>query len=169
VKIYSIIILILLSHISMAQQLCRTEEQIPSTAPDSRYISLDDGTIIDVKTELMWAQCPQGRSGSNCESGTDQLYTYEEAVFQTATSTLAGHIDWRLPNIKELSTLIEERCINPAINSNVFPNTHIDNSSSGSLFWSSTHLNLIRFYNGFSFDANNIFESFRVRMVRDLY
>jgi hypothetical protein len=35
----------------------------------------------------------------------------------------AGHTDWRVPNIRELGTLVELQCFQPSINSAVFPNT----------------------------------------------
>ncbi len=44
----------------------------------------------------------------------------------------AGHSDWRLPNLIELSSIVDEACYKPAINSTRFPNTP------PSYYWSAT-------------------------------
>ena len=164
----TIILLIFTNHV-FAQQICNTESQIPSSAPDSRYvIDTENSTVIDLKTQLMWSRCPIGKSGVNCEIGSDTLYTLAESKILPATSTLAGYINWRLPNIKELNDLVENRCLNPSININVFPNTHQDNNINTSVFWSSTIENKLRFYNGETAILNSLFV-YQIRMVRDLY
>lgn len=54
-----------------------------------------DGTITDLDTGLMWTQVPASARNWNA------ALTYAEGL------TLAGYSDWRLPNIKELQTLVD--------------------------------------------------------------
>lgn len=94
----------------------------PLTAPDSRFVDNNDQTISDQETNLMWARCSVGRTwdGSTC-TGAALSLTWKQAVEEGPNSTLAGYNDWRLPNVKELSHLIEYSCYDPAINENIFP------------------------------------------------
>jgi len=46
--------------------------------------------------------------------------------------TFAGHNDWRLPNIRELQTIVDRSVYDPAIDTAAFPNTP------ASLFWSAS-------------------------------
>lgn len=59
------------------------------------YRDNGDGTVTDLNTGLMWQQ-----------KLLDEKLTYEEAKVRADTFTLAGYDDWRLPNIKELYSLI---------------------------------------------------------------
>ena len=54
-----------------------------------------DGTITDLDTGLMWTQVSASARNWNA------ALTYAEGL------TLAGYSDWRLPNIKELQTLVD--------------------------------------------------------------
>ena len=115
------------------EQTCKTETEIPSTTPDTRFTVDTDGTVVDKTTGLMWAQCSVGQSGTACNDTPATYPTWQSALESADSSTLATHTDWRVPNIKELFSIVEARCLNPAINSNIFPNT----ITSG-YYWSST-------------------------------
>jgi hypothetical protein len=62
----------------------------------NHFIDNSDGTITDDTTGLMWAQSD---SGSGME--------WEDALAYAEGSTLAGYDDWRLPNAKELQSLLD--------------------------------------------------------------
>ena len=55
-----------------------------------------DGTVSDAATGLMWSQCDDGVGLS-----------WEETLAYAEESTFAGHDDWRLPNAKELQSLVD--------------------------------------------------------------
>ena len=104
---------------------------LPNTTPDSRYQGNGDGTITDLWTGLMWQHCAIGLTGADCTGGTVSTLSWRDALTRANNSNLADHEDWRLPNIKELRTLIASDRHTPAINATFFPNT------SGQ-FWSSS-------------------------------
>ena len=55
-----------------------------------------DGTVTDRATGLMWQQADSGK-GMN----------WEQALAYAANLKLAGHSDWRLPNAKELQSIVD--------------------------------------------------------------
>jgi hypothetical protein len=55
-----------------------------------------DGTVSDRATGLMWTKADSGK-GMN----------WEQALAYAEQFTLAGHTDWRLPNAKELQSLVD--------------------------------------------------------------
>ncbi|MCP4752205.1 MAG: DUF1566 domain-containing protein [Proteobacteria bacterium] len=79
-----------------------------------------DGTVSDDVTELIWQQGEGGRMN------------WEAALSYCAGLSLAGRTDWRLPNIKELKSLVDFDGKEPAADSSVFQQIH------SSPYWSST-------------------------------
>ena len=100
--------------------------------PNDRYTINNDGTVTDNLTNLMWLQCSLGQDLSNNCSGDASTYTWQEALVAAYAYELNSNTDWRLPNIKELESLVAIDRYDPAINSTVFPNT------SSAKFWSSS-------------------------------
>jgi hypothetical protein len=56
----------------------------------------DDGTITDLATGLMWMK-------DDSRIGDD----WEDALAYAETLAFAGHDDWRLPNVKELQSIVD--------------------------------------------------------------
>lgn len=115
-------LLTLFSYQALAIQVCNLESEIPASTPDTRFVDNGDGTITDIGTGLMWLKCPLGVSGNICEVGLPQNFTWEQALTEANISFLINYPDWRLPNIKELQSIVEQRCQNPSINTDFFPN-----------------------------------------------
>jgi hypothetical protein len=105
---------------------------VQASNPTSVYlIDSVNGTVTDSRTGLMWDRCARGLSGTGCTTGAASNFFWQDALNAAATTgSYNGFSDWRLPNIKELHSLVEECRISPSINEFTFPNT------SNSFFWS---------------------------------
>jgi PKD repeat protein len=131
--------------------------------------------VFDLTTGLIWRACTEGMNldVNNC-FGTPTLFTHEAALIR---ATQVGN-GWRLPNAKELESIVDRGFINPAngvaaIDSTAFPSTPPRG------FWSSTpsapyaaqptgQVNIVEFDSGRNAIASRIpSNAFYVRLVRD--
>lgn len=96
------------------------------TAEKNRFISHPNGTVTDSKTSLMWKQCVQGKTESDCSSGVAMELPWVDALNQARSEVFADFDDWRLPKIDELKSIIDTCSATPAINLIIFPGS--DNS-----------------------------------------
>ena len=154
----------------LAQGYCRSD--VVNRTPDSRYTVHDDGTVTDTATGLMWQQCAEGLSGKTCNEGAALTMSWEAALTRAQTSEFATYLDWRVPNAKELFTLVALNCAEPAINEVIFPNTPY----LGLRYWTSTPVNnaasltwLIAFFDGSLLfqQQRNVSNQVVLRLVRD--
>lgn len=90
------------------------------------YIDNGDGTVSDTHTRLMWEQTA-GITGGFDLAGAESY---------CATLTLGGHTDWRVPDRKELVSILGYWNLNPSINTTYF------NSFSSSYFSSDECMNI---------------------------
>jgi len=102
------------------KQLLLTLLLIPNLLTAAPFTDHGDQTVTDLGTSLMWQQ---STSASSMNWAT-ALTTCEEL-------TLAGHSDWRLPNVKELRTIADSTKAAVAIDSVYFPGAQTQ-------YWSST-------------------------------
>jgi len=76
---------------------------------------------------LVWKRCSEGQTwNSTTCTGTASTFTWGQALQQAQTVNIngfAGFSDWRVPNLKELSSIVERQCRAPAINVSIFPAT----------------------------------------------
>ena len=89
----------------------------------SHYVDNKNGTITDMKSNLMWKQCVEGLSGPFCSVGRVQKMTWIKANEAVKKVSFAGYQDWRLPTIQELRGLFDRDRFDPSINTTFFPNT----------------------------------------------
>lgn len=132
-----------LGNTAFAEQIC--EDSINRSAPDGRFAIIRDGSlVIDRVTQLLWQRCPVGYTFTNSgtieqfhddqcieESEVETTFTWQGAL-QATDAIRQGGLLMRMPNIKELSSIVESSCGWPATNILAFPDTPaID-------FWSNT-------------------------------
>lgn len=120
----------------LAQADCNIMLQMHAPATP---LSIDEKTqtIVDPSTSLMWMRCPLGytlntESNACALSEGPGLFTWQQALTQADSFTYSGFDDWRLPNRKELDTIVDRHCFEPAINTSLFPNTPVES------FWTNS-------------------------------
>lgn len=153
------------------QQLCQ-ETDIVATTPSTRFEQHDNGTVTDTVTGLMWQRCLIGQSANGCTLGTADTFTWAEALIypsqKTQQSTLAGYQDWRLPNIRELASIIELQCSHPAINLTIFPNNGAGHLWSSSPYRFYTHYSWFLDFNDGLFIYGDRQDKKSIRLIRDI-
>jgi Protein of unknown function (DUF1566)/Ser-Thr-rich glycosyl-phosphatidyl-inositol-anchored membrane family len=117
------------------------------------FVDNGDGTVIDTDTGLMWQQADNGAGR-----------TWRIALSTCEALELTGQTDWRLPDIRELQSIVDDRNYFPAIAS-VF-NTRMEP------YWSATtdtqtpgNAWYVQFIRGFA-DNSSKSDAYRVRCVR---
>ena len=92
--------------------------------PVIRFTDHGDGTVTDNLTGLMWSK------NANPAGGTK---TWQGALDYVKTLITGGYYDWRLPNRKELFSLIDRSKFDPAL-----PASHPFQNVQSYGYWSST-------------------------------
>jgi hypothetical protein len=99
-----------------------------------RFVDNQDGTVTDNCTGLTW-QKDTGGDGSPL--------VWRDALAYCDHLDLAGHDDWRLPNVRELLSIIHYGKLPPAIDPVFGVSTAIDPVFGESpVYWSSTSIEL---------------------------
>ena len=128
--------------------LCTTPAPVPRTGQTNSYWANDDGAyqkgvkwpsqrfdvgtgtssncVTDNLTGLMWLKNPD----ATIRTWTNAI-VYCEGL--DGTNGRGGHTDWRLPNVKELQSIISFGAFNPAL-----PSGHPFVGIQSDLYWSST-------------------------------
>ncbi|MDH5300743.1 MAG: DUF1566 domain-containing protein [Gammaproteobacteria bacterium] len=159
-RIVNTLLLCLLPSISLAQ-LCNSSSilestpaanfvtAIPAVDPTGKYAAIttplpsNGEEVLDLTTGLVWQRCSKGQTWiadqHRC-AGIPLKYTWKDALALSSTTS-----KWRVPNIKELTSLIDFRCQAPPLNPEIFPDTPASvitliggTSYYGTGYWSST-------------------------------
>ena len=69
------------------------------------FVDNGDGTVTDRSTGLMWMQDDSGSLGAG--HGADGRLDWQQALEWAENLTYAGYSDWRLPNAKELHSIVD--------------------------------------------------------------
>lgn len=99
----------------------------------ARFHVFGDGTVGDNVTGLMWVQNPDLLPAPFTDEGGAVGLSWEAAINACLNLEYAEHTDWRLPNIKELLSLVHIMETGQHIDYNIF-------SVYAFYYWSSTTL-----------------------------
>ena len=103
-RIFSVLfILMLLFGYAIAENNSAGKRTIREVAKDGRFIVYDNGTVLDTKTNLMWAAKDNGKD-----------IKWQEAKLYCDNYKGGGYTDWRLPRLAELEELYDEHKSQPA-------------------------------------------------------
>ena len=150
---------------AFAEQYCSDEGHARS------FEQRDDGIAIDRQRGLMWMRCAYGQrwNAGRCEHNAE-TFTWKEAQMEIARFNdeggAYGFIDWRLPTIEELQSLVVPGCEDPALDTRVFPDAPV------TAYWTSTFdpvyepgVMLVHFVNGRVYMGNRAVH-WAMRLVR---
>lgn len=98
------------------------EPTSPAVAPANQYTAIATGEVRDNYTGLIW------QAGSS-----DAMMAFDAAPAYCSSLELNSHI-FRVPTMTELTTLVDEAQVAPAIDRTMFPGTK---SGKGIFYWSS--------------------------------
>ena len=89
--------------------------------PSPRFVDNGNGTVSDKLTGLMWIK------------DETAAMTWRVALDYVKTLNTGGHTDWRLPNVEELRSLVDNSQYNPSL-----PQGHPFTNGQSHDYWSST-------------------------------
>ncbi|MBN1418331.1 MAG: DUF1566 domain-containing protein [Planctomycetes bacterium] len=81
---------------------------------EGRYVDNGDGTVSDTCTGLVWQKDRADVNGDGAITDQD-VVTWQDALKYCDGLVFAGRDDWRLPNIRELQSIVDYSRTDPAI------------------------------------------------------
>jgi hypothetical protein len=121
------------------------EHQAGMAWPRPRFTDSGDGTVLDNLTALVWTKDAQQVKGT---------VTWADALSACNDLDFAGHTDWRLPNVRELLSLVDYEQHDPAL-----PQGHPFDNVQFIFYWSGTTYDAgtinawgVYLFNGYAFN-----------------
>ncbi len=81
----------------------------------SSYVDNGDGTVSDLRTALMWEKLADDGAIHDWDNFAYQWAGAYGKIADLNTAAFAGYDDWRLPNVRELATLIDFSAYRPPV------------------------------------------------------
>jgi len=136
----SVVLLGIALSFSMTVQATPCSDNIPGKI-NNRFTDNGNGTVTDTVTRLIWQRCDlslEMKVANSCSTVGSQYisYSWKDALNEVTkfniTEAAAGRpATWRLPNIKELATIVDMNCTYMAIDTKAFPDP-------STTYWTST-------------------------------
>jgi hypothetical protein len=78
--------------------------------------------VIDHVTGRSHQGCARGQTGDDCAGGANDPATWEDALAYCSALSWGGFDDWRLPDVKELRSMIDSSRTGPGLDPALYPN-----------------------------------------------
>jgi len=147
------IIILLIWKISSEKMGILAGNKLPATGQTESYAEYDDGyfrsgselrfqdnsdgTITDLNTGLMWGKSGYAENDVDPpvayqSEGRWRRYFWNQALLYCERLQLGSYDDWRLPDYKELTSILDLSRMEPCVDEEYFPGTRTD------FYWTST-------------------------------
>ena len=127
--------------------------------------------VIDLKNKIEWLKCTAGQQWSDKEQKClGEAVKLDLAAAEEANKLLNQQIEgmWRLPNRKELESIVCNKCEGAKINQKIFPNTPAEPFwTSQRNWWSPKFYWSVNFFTGHSYGRFVPEKELFVRFVKD--
>ena len=126
--------------------------------PSTRFANFGDGMVKDNLTGLIWTADPNTPGPSACGPGVVKI-SYDSYLFVQClnNNNYLGYNDWRVPNRKELQSLIDHSQSNPAL-----PAGNPFTGAGSGTYWSSdTYINQCNLGWAIDMDTGLVTESYK--------
>jgi hypothetical protein len=126
--------------------------------PSPRFLDLGNETVKDNLTGLIWTANANTPGPTACTPGVAKI-SYDSYLFVQCLNNTSylGYNDWRVPNRKELQSLIDHSRYNPAL-----PSGHPSTGVVSGTYWSSdTYINQCNLGWAIDMDTGLVSESYK--------